>query len=59
MIMRDRPVGFTLAWLTVILIFPLGGAMLYLMFGELRWASAPRRFGRPAFMDHIASGWPI
>ncbi len=35
-IMRDRPVGFTLAWLTVILIFPLGGAMLYLMFGELR-----------------------
>ncbi len=35
-IMRDRPVGFTLAWLTVILIFPLGGAVLYLLFGELR-----------------------
>ena len=34
--MRGRPVGFTLAWLTVILIFPLGGAVLYLMFGELR-----------------------
>ena len=35
-IMRGRPVGFTLAWLSVILIFPLGGAALYLMFGELR-----------------------
>ncbi|HEY4307875.1 MAG TPA: cardiolipin synthase [Pirellulales bacterium] len=35
-IMRGRPVGFTLAWLSVILIFPLGGAVLYLMFGELR-----------------------
>ncbi|HVU88959.1 MAG TPA: cardiolipin synthase [Pirellulales bacterium] len=35
-IMRGRPVGFTLAWLTVVLIFPIGGAVLYLMFGELR-----------------------
>jgi cardiolipin synthase A/B len=35
-IMRGRPVGFTLAWLTVVLILPLVGAMAYLMFGELR-----------------------
>ena len=35
-IMRGRPVGFTLAWLTVVLIFPLVGAGAYLLFGELR-----------------------
>lgn len=35
-IMRGRPVGFTLAWLSVVLIFPLFGAVFYLMFGELR-----------------------
>ena len=35
-IMRGRPVGFTLAWLSVVLILPLAGAMAYLMFGELR-----------------------
>lgn len=35
-IMRGRPVGYTLAWLTVVSIFPLGGAVLYLLFGELR-----------------------
>ncbi len=35
-IMRRRPVGVTFAWLTIILIFPFGGAVLYLLFGELR-----------------------
>ncbi|MES1213052.1 MAG: PLDc N-terminal domain-containing protein, partial [Singulisphaera sp.] len=35
-IMRGRPVGYTLAWLSVVLIFPIGGAVLYLLFGELR-----------------------
>ncbi|MEK6247482.1 MAG: PLDc N-terminal domain-containing protein, partial [Planctomycetales bacterium] len=35
-IMRRRPVGVTMAWLLVILVFPLFGALIYLMFGELR-----------------------
>ena len=34
--MRRLPVGVSLAWLTVILVFPYLGAVLYLMFGELR-----------------------
>ncbi len=36
LIMRGRPVGYTLAWLAVVLAFPLVGAGAYLMFGELR-----------------------
>jgi cardiolipin synthase A/B len=35
-IMRRLPVGVSLAWLTVILVFPYAGALMYLMFGELR-----------------------
>ncbi len=35
-IMRRRPVGVSLAWLTIILIFPFGGAAIYLTFGETR-----------------------
>jgi cardiolipin synthase len=35
-IMRRRPVGVSLAWLTVILIFPFAGAVIYLLVGELR-----------------------
>ena len=35
-IMRRRPVGVSLAWLTIILIFPFAGAAIYLLFGELR-----------------------
>ncbi len=35
-IMRRRPVGVSLAWLTIILIFPFGGAVIYLAFGETR-----------------------
>jgi cardiolipin synthase len=35
-IMRRRPVGFTLAWLTILMVFPFAGAFLYLLFGELR-----------------------
>jgi cardiolipin synthase len=34
--MRRRPVGVTFAWLAIILSFPLGGAIIYLTFGELR-----------------------
>ena len=35
-IMRRRPVGVSLAWLAVILSFPFGGALVYLLIGELR-----------------------
>jgi len=35
-IMRRRPVGVSLAWLTVVFIFPLAGSAVYLTFGELR-----------------------
>ena len=35
-IMRRRPVGVTMAWLSVVLAFPFLGAILYLLFGELR-----------------------
>lgn len=35
-VMRRRPVGDSLAWLTVVLVFPIFGAFIYLLFGELR-----------------------
>lgn len=35
-IMRRRPVGVSLAWLFVILLFPFVGAFIYLLLGELR-----------------------
>jgi len=35
-IMRRRPVGVSLAWLFVVLLFPFAGAFIYLLFGELR-----------------------
>jgi cardiolipin synthase len=33
-IMRRIPVGTSLAWLTIILIFPFGGGLLYVLLGE-------------------------
>ncbi|MCA8912662.1 MAG: PLDc N-terminal domain-containing protein, partial [Planctomycetes bacterium] len=35
-VMRRGTVGFTLAWLSVILLLPLLGAAIYLLFGERR-----------------------
>jgi cardiolipin synthase len=35
-VMRRRPVGVSLAWLFVILVFPFAGAGVYLLIGELR-----------------------
>ncbi len=35
-IMRRHPVGVSMAWLMVVLLFPFGGAIIYLLFGELR-----------------------
>jgi len=45
-IMRGRPVGITFAWLTVVLILPIGGAVLYLMFGELRLGNRRAEWAR-------------
>src|SRR5215470_2016632 len=45
-IKRRLPVGVALAWLSVILILPLAGAVLYLLFGEYRLGRGRR--GRAA-----------
>jgi cardiolipin synthase len=42
-IKRRLPVGVALAWLSVILILPLAGAVLYLLFGEYRLGHGRRR----------------
>jgi hypothetical protein len=42
-IKRRLPVGVALAWLSVILILPLAGAVLYLLFGEYRLGRGRRR----------------
>jgi cardiolipin synthase len=49
-IMRRRPVGVSLAWLTIILIFPFVGAAIYLLIGELRLG---RRRARIAELIHV------
>ncbi len=50
-VMRRRPVGVSLAWLTLILISPWVGAPIYLLFGELRLG---RRRARRAEAIHGA-----
>ena len=35
-IKRRLPVGVSLAWLAIILIFPFAGAIIYLLVGEYR-----------------------
>src|SRR5271163_3682468 len=45
-VMRRLPVGVSLAWLTIILVFPFAGAVLYLLLGEYRLG--PRRAARAA-----------
>src|SRR5262245_30513148 len=54
-IMRRRPVGVSLAWLTVILIFPIFGALVYLMIGELRLGR--RRADRAARIHALYLSW--
>jgi cardiolipin synthase A/B len=50
-IMRRLPIGASLAWLFIVLTFPFGGAVLYLMIGELRlgqkYAVRARRMREP------------
>ncbi len=44
-IMRRRGVGESLAWIFLVMILPIGGPLLYLLFGELRLGSRrARRF---------------
>jgi len=45
-VMRRLPVGVSLAWLAIILIFPFGGAVLYLLLGE--YLLGRRRMRHPA-----------
>jgi cardiolipin synthase len=54
-IMRRRPVGVTLAWLTIVLIFPFGGAIIYLTFGETRLGT--RRAERAALVHEPYLEW--
>jgi cardiolipin synthase A/B len=42
-IVRRLPVGTSLAWLAIVLVFPFAGAFLYLLFGESRLGPARAR----------------
>jgi len=48
-IMRRQPVGVSLAWLGVVLLFPFLGAFIYLLVGELRLGT---RYARWAAVIH-------
>jgi cardiolipin synthase len=54
-IMRRRPVGVSLAWLSVVLLIPFAGAAIYLLFGELRLGS--RRAARAARIHAPYMDW--
>ena len=49
------PVGVTLAWLTIVLSFPFGGAVIYLAFGETRLGT--RRAERAARIHEPYMEW--
>ena len=42
-IMRRLPVGVSLAWISIILIFPVAGGVIYLTLGEYRLGRTRRR----------------
>jgi cardiolipin synthase A/B len=54
-IMRRLPVGVTFAWLFLVVVFPLGGIFLYLLFGELRLGY--RRGQRAARLHAPFAAW--
>jgi cardiolipin synthase len=54
-IKRRLPVGVALAWLSVVLIFPFAGAVVYLLIGESRLGQ--RRFRRAAALRHTYRSW--
>ncbi len=54
-LMRRLPVGVTLSWLLLVLGFPVGGPLLYLLFGELRLGD--RRARRAAMLHQPFLNW--
>jgi len=54
-IMRRRPVGVSLSWLFLILLFPFAGAVIYLMLGELRLGK--RRSARLSELEAPYDDW--
>lgn len=64
-ILRRSPVGFTLAWLMVILLVPILGAFIYLLLGERRLGT--RRARRTAelrepynrWLDGLSTDFPV
>ncbi len=54
-IMRRLPVGTTLAWLSVVLVMPFAGALVYLLIGELRLGT--RRVRHAAVIHRPYSAW--
>lgn len=64
-IMRRRPIGVSLAWLALIVIVPVVGALLYLLIGENRLgerrAARARAIGRLALdrLRALADGAPV
>jgi cardiolipin synthase len=64
-VMRRAPVGYTLAWLSVILFVPLLGAFLYILLGERRLGTRRARriaeLRKPyrAWLDGLARDFPV
>ncbi len=54
-IMRRLPVGVSLAWLSVVLVFPFAGAVIYLLIGESRLGMSRRR--RAAGLRQTYRAW--
>jgi cardiolipin synthase len=52
---RRLPVGVALAWLSVVLVFPFAGAIVYLFIGESRLG--PQRARRAAALRKSYRGW--
>lgn len=53
---RRRPTGVSLAWMTIIAVFPFVGAFFYFLFGELWLAGRRIRRARalnPAFLERL------
>lgn len=53
-VMRRRPVGEALAWLLLVLLVPVVGALLYLVVGEIRLGS--RRARRARELEPVRTG---
>ena len=54
-VLRRSPVGFTLAWLSIILLVPILGALIYLVLGERRLGT--RRAKRTAELREPYNQW--